>query len=196
LPTAEPVAHQVIPRSATGSYALDSGGTFILDAGAGRLSITADGARAVAALFPPRDDEEVAAAAAHQTRVSALLNGTSSEGRQERAELESSLGSITQVAIIGTIMREGEWRTYLTITTPRRVVTGWYAVDDKGGIQGAEVPTTPPTLRFLPSGGTSYRPDDPTGGAPTVSVTLGRDRLTVHGPGGTTVAHRVRRNSR
>jgi CubicO group peptidase (beta-lactamase class C family) len=196
LPTPEPIVDQPIPADAKGSYQLTTGGSFDLDTGKGKLSISANGADAVAALFPPRDDEAAREAAAHETRVSALLDGKTLEGSQARAELESNLGSITAVAVVGTIMDGDELRTYLTITTSKRTVTGWYAVDDEGGIQAAEAPTRAPTLRFLPAGGTSYRPDDPTDRAPDVTVTLGPDRLTVSGPGGTTVAERVTRKSR
>jgi hypothetical protein len=97
------------------------------------------------------------------------------------------------VSLGGTIVAEGELRTYVTIAagSPPRPTVGWYAVNEKGGLNAAEIPTGPPTLLLVPAGRDRYRPDDPTGAGPDVTVEFHADGMTVTGPDGTTAARRA-----
>jgi hypothetical protein len=78
---------------------------------------------------------------------------------------------------------DGELRTYVTVTSGERTVLGWYSLNRAGGIEAAELPTDPPMLELVASGD-SYRPDDPTGTGPEVTVVFGEGTVTVTGPGG------------
>lgn len=174
-----------------GKYTLATGGAFDVTATGDRVSISATGADAVAALFPPRG-VPASDVAAHEARVSALLSWRTTEGRAERKSLESTHGPIGGVALAGTLAHDGELRTYVTLTAGGRTILGWYAVNDEGGIEAAEVPTQPPALPLAPAGGARYRPDDPTGTGPDITVEFRADRLTIAGPAGTTDARRAR----
>jgi hypothetical protein len=189
VPTPSTSAGAVDTTGIVGTYRLGTGGSFEVTTRAGRMAISAHGADGVAALFPPRgvptgDLRE------HESRLSALLAGRTGEGRQERGLIESEFGPITGFTPAGTIVADGELRSYLTITAGGRSVLGWYSVDANGGVQGAEVPTEAPGLPFTRSGG-RYRPDDPTGGGPEVTVEFTADRMTVTAPAGTTTARRA-----
>lgn len=172
-----------------GTYRLGTGGSFEVTARDGRMEISAHGADGVAALLPPRGVPP-GDVRRHAERVSALLAGRTGEGRTERGLIESEFGPITAVTPAGTILADGELRSYVTVTTGGRSVLGWYAVDANGGVQGAELPTGAPALSFVRSGD-HYRPDDPTGGGPEVTVAFAGDRMTVTGPAGGTTARRA-----
>lgn len=135
---------------------------------------------------------EITAEALLKVVAPALLAGRTDEGRKEREGLESSLGPIGDIRLAGTLFADGEFHTYVTLTAGGRTVLGWYAVNGEGGIEAAEVPTAPPALPLAPAGGTRYRPDDPTGADPDITVEFGGDRLTITGPAGTAVAKRAR----
>jgi CubicO group peptidase (beta-lactamase class C family) len=179
--------------AAVGSYRLSTGGSLDARVRDGRLAITAVGADAVAALFPPPAGVPVSRLRAHEALVRRLLAGETQEGRNERAAFEKEVGPIDGINFAGTTTHDGEVRTYVSFVSRDKTVLGWFSVNDEGGVEAAEVPTKePPTLQFLPSGDDRYRPDDPTGARPDVSVGFAGDRLTVHRPdGATTSAHRA-----
>jgi CubicO group peptidase (beta-lactamase class C family) len=163
------------------------GGTFAVAPHDDGLSIAASGAAAVNALFPlPKDI--TADATAHEDDVRSLLAGDSDAGREEREAVESDFGPIEEVEVVGTIVEDGELRTYVTITAGGEPVTGWYALDEQGGIAAVDLAAGPPTLVVAPAGGGTFRPVDPTGRAPAVTVGFGDDTMTVAGPAGTTTA--------
>ena len=86
----------------------------------------------------------------------ALLAGrTTEEGRKEREALEDALGPVRDVRLAGTVVREGELRTYVSLTAGNGRSLGWYAVNAAGGIEAAEVPTEPPALTLVPSAATA-----------------------------------------
>ncbi|MFT2016536.1 serine hydrolase domain-containing protein [Streptomyces sp. 796.1] len=175
---------------AAGRYALPTGGTFRVSPATstdGGLQVTARGIDAVGRLFPPSDRAQAKEFEAMERRVRALLAGTTSEGRAERASVEKSYGRLRKVELAGTIHRDGDVRTYLTLTTAERSVTGWYAVDEAGGVIAAEVPTRQPALTLLPAGGGRYRPQDPTDAGPRVTVRFTKATMTLTGPAGDTV---------
>ena len=174
--------------AAEGSYALGGDGAFEVRADGGGLTVAASGPDAVAALFPLPGEFGAGDAAAHEKRVRALLDGASREGREERAALESDFGEIAEVEIDGTLVQDGELRTYVVLGTGEGEVGMWYALDRQGGIAAAEGPVDPPSLRLVPSGEGRYRPDDPTGAGPRVSVAFEDGRMTVSGPSGSATA--------
>ncbi len=171
-----------------GTYQLDSGGSFAVAAEDDRLGIAATGTDAVAVLFPLPDAFTTDDVAAHEQAVRSLLDGATQEGRDERASLESDLGPIDDVALAGTIVHDGELRTYVTVTSGQETLALWYALDEEGGISAAVADTEPPTLLLVPSDGGGYRPDDPSGASPDLAVSFDDGGMTVVGPAGTHTA--------
>jgi hypothetical protein len=171
-----------------GTYELESGGSFDVTASGDQLAIAANGADAIAALFPLPSGFATDDLVAHEDDVSALLAGETQEGREERELLESDVGTIDDIEIVGTIVDDGELRTYVIITSGSESTTLWYALDDQGGIAAAEITREPPTQRFVPSGSGRYRPDDPTGTGPEVTVEFDGSRMAISSAAGTTVA--------
>ncbi|MEV8630411.1 serine hydrolase domain-containing protein [Streptosporangium sp. NPDC051023] len=179
------------PAAIVGSYKLDTGGSFDVATADGKPVISARGADAVAALFPPRDDVTDDDLRRHEKRVLALLAGQTQEGRKERGSLEAAFGPFSGVALAGTVVSDGELRTYVTITAGRRSIVGWYAVNEQGGIKAAETPTKPPNLVFVSFGDGRYRPDDPARTGPEVTVAFEDGRMVISraaGAGETSVA--------
>jgi CubicO group peptidase (beta-lactamase class C family) len=162
-----------------GTYTLATGGSFEVTVDGNRPVITATGVDAVGVLFPRQDGF-----AEHEDLVGALLAGRTREGREEREQLETSFGPVTDVVPAGTIERDREPRTYVTIVAGGRPVLGWYSVNAHGGIEAAEVPTQPPSLRLV-ADGDGFRPD---GTGPDVTVEFGAGELTVTGPAGPVAA--------
>ncbi|GAA3392307.1 serine hydrolase domain-containing protein [Cryptosporangium minutisporangium] len=173
-----------------GTYRLPTGGSLDVSASGNRLVMAARGVDAVVAALPPRglSAEDIRD---HERRVLAVLRGESSDGRKERTLFESTYGPITDLALAGTVFHDNDIRTYVTISTRSRSVLGWFSVDKEGGIAAVEVPTESPSLALVPSGAGRYRPDDPTGTGPEVTVEFADDRMTVTTPRGTTVARRT-----
>jgi CubicO group peptidase (beta-lactamase class C family) len=179
-----------------GTYELATGGSLEVTAAEGRLAVAADGADAAGALFPPSDGFSVADVEQHEDRVLALLAGESQEGQEELEALESDVGPIDAVELVGTVVEDAELHTYVTVTSGDVSERLWYALDDQGGIAAAMLGVDPPTLELVPSdsnakgasGDASYRPDDPTGAGPDVTVTFGADAMTIVGPDGSTEA--------
>jgi len=174
-------------RAAAGTYKLGTGGSFQVTVRDDHLSVTATGTDAMAALFPPAAGVSTADLRGHEDQVRALLAGSTREGRKEREGFESDFGPLDSVRVDGTVTAEGELRTYVTIMTGGRAVLGWYALNEAGGIEAAEVPTEPPALDLLPSGGGSYHAEGQAG--PTVA--FAGSRMTVTGPAGAVTAERA-----
>ncbi len=175
---------------AVGTYLLDDGDRLEVTEDEGGLAVAAAGPTAVAALFPPTDEADAEARSAHEASVRALLAGETAAGREEIGTLEEDLGPIDDVEVVGTI-DAGELRTYVTLTVGSEQVLVWYAVDEAGGIQGVEITEDPPTLVVGPAGAGTYRPTDPTGGGPEVTIVFTDDGLTVTGPTGSVAARRA-----
>ncbi|GAA4473834.1 serine hydrolase domain-containing protein [Phytohabitans houttuyneae] len=192
LPTPSAEAVRGDLTAAAGTYTLGTGGSFRVSARDGGLAVVATGTDAVAALFPPREGVSDGDLRRHEEAVRELLAGRTREGRQEREAFESAFGPIEGVAMAGTTTSGGELRTYVTITGGRGPVLGWYALNEAGGVEAAEVPASePPTLQLLPSGEGRYHPDDPAGAGPAVTVAFAGDRMTVTGPAGAATARRA-----
>jgi CubicO group peptidase (beta-lactamase class C family) len=193
LPAPEPPARDSGPAdpALAGRYRLDGGGTLDVRTDGNGLVISASGADAIAALLPPHPGTSHDELRAHEERVLALLAGRNQEGRAERAAIESELGPVGRASPAGTVVDDGELRTYVTIEAGGRSVLGWYAVNTEGGIEEAQRPADPPSLRFEPAGDGRYRPDDPTRTGPDVTVRFEGTRLVVLGPGGTATATRA-----
>lgn len=191
LPLPDQPAADVDPAElaeVAGRYELASGGSYEVAVRAGGLTITAYGTDAVAALFPRPADVEPVVVAAHEKAVAALLAGETEQGRDERALLESDLGEITAVNVAGTVVDEGELRTYVAVSTNEETIMLWYALDEYGAIAGAEGPVDAPSLPVVPLGGGRFRPADPAGSRGGVTVEFDGSHLAASGPAGTTVA--------
>jgi len=188
LPTPNAPPAAAGPAAPTGKYTLDTGGGFDVTGSGSQVTISATGADAMTVLFPPGGGASAGDFRAHEERTVALLNGRTREGRAEREALERSFGAIRGVALAGTLFRDGDIRTYVTITAGTAALTGWYALNPEGGIEAAEVPTEPPAVPLVPAGGNRYRPGDPAGADAGVTVEFGGGRLTVSGPAGSAVA--------
>ena len=175
-----------------GTYALTSGGRFDVAAHEDGLAITATGPDAVSALFPLPDGVTTDDAAAHEARVQDLLAGDTAEGRDELAALEADFGPIGDIELVGTIVDDGELRTYVTVTAGGEPLTGWYALDEAGGIAAVDFGDRGPTLVVAPAGERAFRPVHPTAGAggtgADVAIGFGDGSLTVTGPAGSTDA--------
>lgn len=173
-----------------GEYGLDTGGSFDVTTRDERLAVTASGTDAVAALFPLPDRYTADEVEQHEQHVSELLAGETQEGREEREVLESDIGPIDDIRLDGTIVDEGELRTYVTLTSGTGSTLLWYAVDEHGAIAAVEITDEPPTLLLAPTDDGGFRPDDPTGSRPDMTVTFTDGALAIDGPGGTTSARR------
>ncbi|MFI7037148.1 serine hydrolase [Microbispora rosea] len=200
LPTPPAAARGGDLGAIVGTYRLDGGGRFQVAAEGGKLTVSATGADAVRALTSPGEGgtesgstgagSTGAALRAHEQRVLALLNGQTQEGRRERASLEKAFGAVSGLSLAGTITQGADTRTYVVLTTGKGPVLGWYAVNDQGGVQAAEVPAKPPALTFVPSGAGRFRPNDPTGAGPHVEIAFEGRRMTLTGAQGAAVAER------
>ncbi len=175
----------------TGGYELPTGGRYDVTRRGNDLAIAAHGPRAVATLFPPPPGVTHADVRRHESAVSALLAGETREGRRERHALESGLGGPIDVDVLGTVVDDGELRTYVEASSDRSSTLAWYALDEVGGVAAAEIGTAPPTLTVVPTGHQVYRPDDPTGAGADVVVRFDDGRMTVTGQGGSVSARRV-----
>jgi CubicO group peptidase (beta-lactamase class C family) len=190
LPTPSAPAGGGDPAALTGGYRLDTGGSYEVTVADNRPRISASGADAVGALFPPRGRFSAGDLREHERRVLSMLAGKTREGREERKAVEAEHGPISAVAAAGTIVAEGEMRTYVTLTTRDGPRLGWYAVDEHSNIGAVELPTDPPALALVPVGTHRYRPDDPTGTGPDVTLDFTGGTVTVSGPAGTATAAR------
>jgi CubicO group peptidase (beta-lactamase class C family) len=178
------------PAPLAGKYSLETGGSFEVTVADGRARIAASGADAVGVLFPPRGRFSAGDLRGHEERVLGLLAGRAGPGREEREAVADKFGPVTAVAGGGTVVVAGEMRTYVTMTTRDGPQLGWYALDDHSTIEGAELPTGPPALTLVPVGPGRYRPDDPAGTGPEVTLGFDGGRVTVSGPAGTVTARR------
>ncbi|MDJ0770907.1 MAG: hypothetical protein QNJ12_19090, partial [Ilumatobacter sp.] len=156
----------------------------------GTIEVTAIGPIATATLFPPEDDEQAAAMADHEALVRSLLAGETQEGRAELALIEAELGPVSSVRLIGTVWAGFEFRTYVEALVGGATVDGWYALDERGGVAGAELGSRPTLQLVLTSEGT-FRPNDPMGAAADVSIVFNGETMTVNGPDGSTTARRA-----
>ncbi|WP_166355798.1 serine hydrolase [Phytoactinopolyspora limicola] len=174
-------------EAAVGTYRLETGGSLAVATRDGKLVISATGVDAVAAVFPMPPGIPTEAVAEHEDAVLALLAGDTQEGREERAEIEADFGPVDRIELAGTIYA-GELRTYVTVTTESGPIALWYALNEHGGIEAVDEAKEPPAAPFVPVGDDSFRPDDPTGRGPDVTVTFDGERMTLTGPAGSTNA--------
>lgn len=183
LAAGEPVPAPDVPGGAVdpgvaaaivGDYRLDTGGAFLVSDDDG-LRIAARGADAVRALFPPADPDAVRE---HERAVEALLAGRTEAGREELAALSDDFGPVGGFEPAGTVLADGELRTYVTLDTGGAPLLAWYALNDDGGVEGVEVGADPPSVSLAPDG-RGFRPSDPAGAGPDITMTFGDDTVTV-----------------
>jgi CubicO group peptidase (beta-lactamase class C family) len=177
------------PTEAAGTYRLDTGGALTLAAVGDGLVLVPSGADALAALFPLPSGVSGEQVGSHEGHVRALLDGETAEGRAERAALEAEVGTIDRVEVVGTVQAGGELRTYVRAVGSGGERHAWYALDRVGGLAAAEILDGPPALTVV-AGGDAYRPDDPAGTGPDVTIRFVGQRLAVQGPRGIAFADR------
>jgi CubicO group peptidase (beta-lactamase class C family) len=177
-----------VAAAIVGDYRLDTGGAYRVTDDDG-LHIAALGGDAVEALFPPRDAADAAAVDEHERAVAQLLAGETDAGRDELAALEDEFGPVDGAEPAGTIVADGELRSYVTLATGDGPLLAWYALDDEGGVAAVEIGAEPPALTLVLDGD-AFRPADPAGTGPDVTVTFPGGGLTVTGPGGVVTAER------
>jgi CubicO group peptidase (beta-lactamase class C family) len=191
LPTPDVPAGDVDPTemsAAEGRYELESGDSFDVTAGDDGLVVAASGPDAMNALFPIPDrytDDDVAR---HEEHVRTLLEGGTEEGREELDMLESDFGAIDDIQVDGTIVDDGELRTYVTVTSPAGPTTLWYALDQHGAIAGVDGPVDPPSVVLIPTEDGGFRPADPVGSGSEISVEFDDRRMSISGPSGVVTA--------
>ncbi len=173
-----------------GTYVLDDAGSLVVADDDGDLVVTAEGEDAVRALFPLPDGVTAEDADAHALAVSDLLAGSTAAGREEREALEGDLGPIDEVRPAGTVVEDGELRSYVVIVAGDEEVPAWYALDDNAAIAAVEITDHLPTTTLDRLGPDTFRPHDPSGRQPDVTLTFAGDVLTLGGPDGPVTARR------
>jgi CubicO group peptidase (beta-lactamase class C family) len=172
--------------AAEGVYTLPDGERFEVVRSESGLVVTPTGGAALAALLPPTATAEEIDD--HEAAVDAMLAGETAAGVEEIAILEEDNGALREVKVLGST-DEGELRTYVALTFTEGSATGWYALDDAGGIQGVDLGGLP-ELRLTPAAD-GFRVDGRRPGDEAVTVTFDDDAMVVRGPGETVVAERV-----
>ena len=170
---------------AVGTYVLPTGDRFEVVRSDEGLVVTPSGGAALEALLPP--DATPVEVDQHEAAVVSLLAGATSAGVEEIAILEDDYGTLLDVHVLGTT-DEGELRTYVELTFADGTLTGWYALDDAGGIQGVDLGGLP-GVRLTPTVD-GFRVDGQRRGGQAVTVTFDDDAMVVRGPQGTIVAER------
>ena len=172
--------------AAVGTYELPTGDQFEVARTDDGLVVTPTGGAALAALLPP--NATPAEVQEHEAAVASMLAGETKAGTEELAILEDDFGSLETVEVLGST-DEGELRTYVELTFAEGSATGWYALDDAGGIQAVDLSGLP-AVPLTPTAD-GFRVDGPASGDQAVTVTFDGETMTVRGPQGTIVAERV-----
>jgi CubicO group peptidase (beta-lactamase class C family) len=189
------VAADVDLSAFVGRWELATGGALEVEADGDLLDVAAEGAEALAVLFPPPPGDAADAFAEHAAAVEAALAGETDAGREELDTLEEDLGTVTGVTVDGTIVAEGEVRTYVTLQlADGGTTTAWYALDGSSGqIAGVELEPAPPSLRMGALGPDTVGPLGLADTDPEVAIRLvdGGDAVEVVGPTGPTRGERA-----
>jgi hypothetical protein len=186
LPTPAP-EQEVDPaelEGLAGTYRLTSGDELDVRVDGRHLQVTPSGPDALAAIFPLPEGVDRAEAAAHEADVLAALRGETSVGREEVELLEDDLGPISSVDLIGTIVAEGELRTFVDITAGSSTTLAWYALDERGDIAAVDLGGDPPSLTVASLGSGRFRPTDPTASMPDVALAFEDGIMSITGPAG------------
>lgn len=176
--------------AAEGVYTLASGSVLTVTAEDGRLEVAAEGADAVAALSEPTGGFTAEDLERHERAVLALLRGETEAGREELDTLESDLGAVRDVEAVGTVVEDGEPRTYVRITA-EETTSAWYAVDEHGAVAAVVLDPGPPVFTLVPTGEGEYRQERLDGAGLGLRVRFDGDLMTVTGSAGTVEAHRA-----
>jgi CubicO group peptidase (beta-lactamase class C family) len=172
-----------------GVYLLESGGSFTVTAGDGALSVAAEGADAVAAMFDSAD-YTVEDAAAHEASVLSLLEGGTEAGDAERAAAEETIGAIEAVEPAGTVVQESELRTYVRFEGEDGSILAWYALAEHDEIAGVALGIEPPVFTLVPVDEGLYRQEHLAGAGAGLEVAFTEDLMSVEGPAGAVEARR------
>jgi CubicO group peptidase (beta-lactamase class C family) len=200
-PDAPADAGEVDPATldeAAGTYVLpaesDAGdATFEVTAEDGHLVVAPTGPAAFAALGLAGDTpaDEVAD---HEQAVEDMLAGGTAPGAEEVGLLEDDFGELQQVEILGSMVGDGELRTYVRLTFDGdSSEAGWYALDSSGGIAGVDL-SGPPSVELQPTTGEEFQVRAAAGAAGEQAVTVSFDdgTMTIDGPGGPSTAERAK----
>ena len=175
-------------QSSVGTYTLTTGGRYDVVAADDRLMVDLVGADALAAIGRHADvtDDEVAS---HEDRVLRMLAGETQPGRAELALLEEEFGPLGEVRLLGSMVEDGELRTYVELDFAQGgTEAGWYALDSAGGIAAVDL-VGPPRVALIPTA-RGFRVDGQPLGEQAVVVTFDDTTMTIAGPAGTVVAVR------
>jgi CubicO group peptidase (beta-lactamase class C family) len=170
---------------AVGVYTLPDGDRFeVVRADDGLVVIPTGGA--LEALLPPTAPP--AEVDEHEAAVDAMLAGATAPGAEEVEILEQDNGVLRDVRVLGST-DEGELRTYVELTFDSGRLTGWYALDDAGGVQGVDLGGLP-EVRLIPTVD-GFRVDGRRPADDAVTVTFDSNTMVVRGPAGTITAARA-----
>lgn len=179
-----------------GTYELDSGVAFEVTAEPDGLRIrpadadtdTDTDSEAVELLFAPPEDI-AAELSAHERQVTDLLTGGTTAGDEELDALADDFGPVGPVTPLITLVEDGEPRTYVTITLDGAPLTGWYTLGSSGDVAAVLIDVEAPSLLLTPDSDNIFRPADPSGTAPEVTIEFDDDNLILTTPDG---AHTAR----
>jgi hypothetical protein len=88
------------------------------------------------------------------------------------------------------VVEDGELRSYVVIVAGDEEVPAWYALDGNAAIAAVEITDHLPTTTLDRLGPGTFRPHDPSGRQPDITLTFAGDELTLGGPGGPVTARR------
>ena len=173
-----------------GTYALESGSVLTVAAEGDRLEVAAEGADAIEAMSEPTGGFTAEDLERHERAVSALLHGETRAGREELEILESDLGAVQHIETVGTVVEDGEPRTYVSIAADETTLA-WYAVDEHGAVAAVMLAPGPPVFTLVPAGEGEYRQERLDGAGLGLRVRFDGDLMAVTGSEGTIEARRT-----
>lgn len=187
-PATAPATPPAIGKAAAGAAALagtyrTSDGALVVETTADGLVIRAQGPSAFAALFPTTA-VPAARVEAHEAAVADLLAGRTEAGREELELIAEDEGAVTGTEVLGSVVDDGELRTFVRVRVGAKSLIGWYALDDAGGVEGVDLGGYP-VVRLL-EGEQGYR----VAGTEAITVTFHDSGVTVSGPTATVTGTR------
>lgn len=169
-----------------GRWSVPELGEFSVVADSGNLTVTGAEPAVWPILFPLPDP---AAAAKHQADVLDVLAGATSEGATERESLESELGAIESIEVVGTVWVDIEYRTFVELIGQDGTKTAaWVALEGNRSIAALELGTDGPRIRHAPDGEGRSAPVDPVGREAGLGLALTPQGLDIIHPNGPTPA--------
>ena len=153
-----------------GRYLLPDGSSLEVSSVEDGLQFAATGSMAIGAVFAPPEELGDEALSTHEQLVLAFLSGATPQARAELATITDLFGEISSVELAGTGFIDGELRTYVDLVAGGEAVTSWLALDEFGGVSGAELRASAPTRRLVPVSVDTFVPTDSISGDTMLSV--------------------------